>query len=89
MSKYFQTPTGYGYVDDSEEIPPGSTEITQAEYEALANAEQEAAEQAAAEAIAAAHLRWTTVHDDLVAAGITEQSATLLANAVGLNPNAG
>lgn len=86
---YFRTENGWGYTEDGGPIPEGSVEITEEEYLALENAQQEAADQAAAQALAEAKARWTTVHDDLVAAGVSDRAAVLLAGTVGLNPTPG
>lgn len=87
---YFRTETGWGYVEDDETpLPEGSVEITEEEYLALENAQQNEADDAAAQALAEAQARWTTVHDDLVAAGVPERTAVLLAGAVGVNPTPG
>lgn len=86
MANYFQTANGYGYVDDDQEIPPGSTSITEAQYDALVQAAQDAQDQANADAIAASNARWTQVHDDLVASGVTEATAAILADVVGIRP---
>lgn len=87
MRKYFQTATGYGYIDGGD-IPSGSTEITEAEYNALATADEQAAEQARQAEVAALRQRWTTVRDDLVASGVTAATAEILADAVGIRPSA-
>lgn len=87
MRTYYRTATGYGYTDDDlPEVPESWTVITQEEYEALVAADQQAADDAAAAALAEANARWTTVHDDLVAAGVSNEAAVLLANAVGFPP---
>jgi hypothetical protein len=87
MAKYFQTPTGYGYLEvDSDPLPDGATQITQAQYEALVQAQQAAQDQANADALAASNARWTQVHDDLAAAGVAEATAVILADAVGQRP---
>lgn len=90
MAKYYQTDNG-GYLetDDSQEAQPGWTPITKDEYDALLAAAQAAQDQANADALAAANQRWTTVHDDLVTAGVSEAAATILANAVGIPPAEG
>lgn len=89
MAKYFQTENGYGYTDDDGEIPEGSTAITLAQYNALVAAGQAAQDQAAQEALAAANAQWTLVHDALIAGGVTDPAAEILASAVGVKPLAG
>jgi hypothetical protein len=88
-NNYFQTATGYGYVENDGPIPEGATPITQAQYDALVQAAEDAAAAAAAQAIADAKARWTTVHTDLVAAGVSDAAARILAGAVGIDPAAG
>jgi hypothetical protein len=84
---YYRTSTGYGYTDeDLAEIPESWTVITQDEYDALVAADQQAAEDAANAEIAAANARWTTVHDDLIRIGASDEAAVLLANVVGFPP---
>lgn len=87
MAKYFQTATGYIEADDDQAAQPGWTEITQAQYDALVASHQAVMNQAVADEKAAANQRWTTVHDDLVASGVTEAAATIIANAVGFKPD--
>jgi len=87
--RYFQTDGGYlsvGDADVPDPVPEAWTEITQDEYDALIAAEQQAAADAEAAAIAASAARWTTVHDDLVRLGASDEAAVLLANAVGVRP---
>lgn len=87
MRTYYQTANGYGYTDDElAEIPDSWTVITQEQYEALVAADQQAADDAAAAELAAANARWTTVHDDMVRLGASEDAAVLLANVVGFPP---
>jgi hypothetical protein len=87
--RYFQTDGGRLSIDDAEvpdPVPQEWTEITQEEYEALIAAEQQVIDDAEAEALAAANTRWTVVHNDMVRIGASEESAVLLANAVGIRP---
>jgi len=84
---YYSTPSG-GYGEASK-LPAGASEITQAQYEALVAAAAAAQEQAAEDAVAAANAQWTLVHDALVAGGVTDPAAEILANVVGTKPAAG
>lgn len=85
--RYYQTETGRGAIDDPDfEFPPEWTEITEDQYNALVEAERQAAEDAVAAAVAEANARWTTVHDDLIRVGVSEDAAVLLANGVGTRP---
>lgn len=87
MTRYYQTDTGYGAVDDDTiEFPEAWTEITQEQYEARIAADAQAAADAEAALVAESAARWTTVHDDLIRLGASDEAAVLLANAVGVRP---
>lgn len=88
MTRYFRTESGYvSTEDDAIEAPPEWTEITAEEYAAILAAEAQAAADAEAAVLAAANDRWVKVHDDLVGvAGVSDEVAVLLANAVGIRP---
>jgi hypothetical protein len=89
MAKYYQTSTGYGYMEnDNDDIPAGATPITEEQYNALVAAAAAAEQEAIDDQIAALNVRWTTVHDALLAGGISESAATILADAVGMKPAA-
>lgn len=87
MDIYYQTATGFGVVNDAASVPEGATVITEAQYEALLVAAEDAAQDAADADLAAANARWTLVHDALVAATVSEAAAVVLADAVGIQPN--
>lgn len=88
MTRYFRTDGGVGFTDDDAmTFPDDWAEITQEEYEAQIAADQQAIDDAAAAVLAAANDRWTKVHNDLVTvAGVSDEVAVLLANAVGIRP---
>jgi hypothetical protein len=87
MTRYYQTDAGYGATDDDTfEFPESWTEITKDQYDALIAAEEQAAADVEAAARAASSSRWSTVHDELVRIGMSDEAAVLLANAVGIRP---
>ena len=87
MTRYYQTDAGYGAVDDDTmQFPESWAEITQAQYDDLVASEQAATDAAETAARVEANIRWTTVHDDLVRLGASDEAAVLLANAVGIRP---
>ena len=87
MTRYYQTDTGYGAADDDEmQFPDSWAEITSEQYDALVAADAQAAADVKAAAIAAGNVRWSVVHNDLIAAGVSDEAAVLLANVVGIRP---
>lgn len=87
MAKYFQTPNGFvAFEDDGEAVPPeGSTEITAEQFTALVEGQDQQAVDQRAQDLADAEARWITVHGDLIAFGLSEEAATIIANSVGIN----
>lgn len=91
MAKYFQTPNGYvAFEDDNAADPPeGSTEISAEEFTALVEGRDRQAVDQREQELADAVVRWSTVHEDLIESGVPERTATIIANAVGINPTGG
>jgi hypothetical protein len=89
MDIYFQTATGFGTADSEANVPAGAIILTKAQYDALLAGAQADADQAAADALTASRLLWVQVHGDLVASGVTDATATVLADAVATRPLAG
>lgn len=80
---YFQTATGFGTVSDEDNLPPGATVITEAEYQALVAAAQAAqAAQFQAELQAAREL-YVDTFTQYCAMGLPAQVAMNMAAAAG------
>jgi hypothetical protein len=87
MDTYYETPSGtVGAVSDAADVPEGATVISQQLYETRLQQHAEAAELALAQEVAARKAQWTLVHDALVAGGVTDPAASVLADVVGTNP---
>lgn len=87
MDTYYETPGGgFGVVDDVANVPEGATVITLQIYQALQQSAAQAEVQRQADEQLQRETQWTTVHDALVAGGVTDPAASILADVVGTNP---
>lgn len=86
MSIYWKTPTGYGISETDDSVPEVATVITEDQYNAIIAATKAELQTVIDQATAESNRRWTLVHDSLVAAGVSEDAATVLANVAGIKP---
>jgi hypothetical protein len=86
---YYQTPVSLGIVTSDDDVPAGATILTKAQYDAVLAGYEAAEQQLRDVAREQAEERWTTVHDDLIASGVSVSAATILANVVGVEPAGG